>query len=98
MFGFLGVLLAAALLRDGAARARTEDLLPLLEERDAGALAFDDDGATWLGPRGPLHADGPALAAARVRGVTSFGSCSFEEPIADLRALGLLAPGGGDPG
>jgi hypothetical protein len=30
------------------------------------------------------------IAEARERFAHSFGSCSFEEPLADLRALGLL--------
>ncbi len=29
----------------------------------------------------------------RRQGMVSFGSCSFTEPIEDLEALGLLAPG-----
>ena len=87
MFGFLSVFLAAALLRAGAPAA---DLLPLLEERDPTALTFDATGASWTGARGTLRADVAAIAAARERGIASFGSCSFEEPVADLRALDLL--------
>jgi hypothetical protein len=90
MFGFVGVLLADALLRDGAA---ADDLVPLLEERDAAALAFDDDGAAWRsasGSRAAFRVGVDAIAAARARGLASFGSCSFEEPVAELRALGLL--------
>ena len=90
MFGFLNVLLAAAFLRAGADPAA---LLALLEERDPASLAADDAGVSWRGPAGVLRADGAALAAPRARGVASFGSCSFEEPVTELRALGLLPPG-----
>jgi len=40
---------------------------------------FDDHGLT-----------GEDFAAARLGFAISFGSCSFEEPVADLRELGLL--------
>jgi hypothetical protein len=78
MHGFLNVFLAAAMLEDAEA---------ILEERDPGALAFDDDGATWRDRR-VRTAD---LEAIRRDFATSFGSCSFEEPVADLRALGWLS-------
>jgi hypothetical protein len=87
MFGFLAVLLADALLRGGA---EERALLPLLEERDPRAFAFDDAGASWRGPHATLRAGVDAIAAARAGGLASFGSCSFEEPVAELRALGLL--------
>jgi hypothetical protein len=83
MYGFLAVFAAAALLRAGAAPA---DVAPLLEERDATALAFDDEALRWRGHA----ADVTTIAVTRARGLVSFGSCSFEEPVADLRALGLL--------
>jgi hypothetical protein len=78
MHGFLNVFLAAALLEhaDG-----------ILGETDPSAFSFDDDGATWRGHR--VTTD--ALRTMRRDFATSFGSCSFEEPIGDLRALGWLA-------
>lgn len=80
MFGFLNLFLVAAWLRvglDGAPAAR------LLEEADPGAFVFDDNGIEWRGRRLNMG----ALAAARDETIVSFGSCSFEEPIADLRSL-----------
>ena len=84
MFGFLNVFLAAALLRAGASLPEAESMLT---ERDPGALRFDDDGVEWRGIR--LTTD--ALRAARDAGAAvAFGSCSFREPVDDLKALGLL--------
>ena len=84
MYGFLNVFLAAALLRAGASLPEAE---AMLTERDPAALRFDDGGVEWRGVR--LTTD--ALRAAREAGaVVAFGSCSFREPVDDLRALGLL--------
>lgn len=77
MHGFLNVFLAAALL-DVA-----DDVLA---EEDAAAFAFDDDGASWRGRRVSTS----DLVKLRTEFATSFGSCSFEEPVADLRGLGWL--------
>lgn len=82
MFGYLNLFLTAAFmsrgLDDGSA-------LALLEERDASALRFDTEGVRWDGHL--LSADD--LRHAR-RQAVAFGSCSFREPVDDLRALGLL--------
>lgn len=77
MHGFLNVFLAAALLEhaDG-----------ILAENDPGAFAFNDDGASWRGHRVSTE----EIAAVRRDFATSFGSCSFEEPIHDLKELGWL--------
>ena len=72
--GFLNVLLATRATLDGVS---TGDVVTLLDERDGPTLA-----AT-------AEAHGDALLRTR-RWFTSFGSCSIEEPVADLRALGLV--------
>lgn len=77
MHGFLNVFMAAALL---------DHANEILREEDPQAFAFDDGGASWRGHR--VTTD--SLRAMRRDFATSFGSCSFEEPIADLRALGWL--------
>ncbi|AHG89865.1 hypothetical protein J421_2328 [Gemmatirosa kalamazoonensis] len=87
MHGFLNALAATALLADGHDAGAVQ---PLLEERDVGALAFDDGGLRWRG----LGAGLTAVRAAR-RAFASFGSCSFAEPVAELRALGLLPAAAG---
>lgn len=77
MYGFVNVFMAAAL------PAHAESIL--LED-DPRAFAFDDDAASWRGQA--VHtAD---LARVRSEFAISFGSCSFEEPLADLKELGWL--------
>ena len=77
MHGFVNVFLAAAMIEhaDG-----------ILAEQDASAFHFDDDGASWRGHRVSTR----DLITMRRELATSFGSCSFEEPIADLQELGWL--------
>jgi hypothetical protein len=78
MNGFVNLFMAAALI--GAA---DEEIL--LEENPR-AFSFDDEHASWH-----RHAAKTELLE-RVRRefAISFGSCSFEEPIADLKELGWL--------
>lgn len=77
MHGFVNVFLAAAMLDDAEA---------ILAEEDGAAFAFDDEGARW---RDRQVRNEELRAMRRTFGI-SFGSCSFEEPIADLKALGWL--------
>ena len=83
MFGFLNVFLAAADLYDGASPAEARDIL---NETDAAAFHFDDDGVVWRGRR----ISTARLAEARADGAVSYGSCSFAEPVEHLQALELL--------
>ena len=83
MFGFLNVFLAAAFAREGLPAAELE---PLLEERDPSVIVFDEDGVTWRAHRLTTV----SLARARREGLTAIGSCSFSEPVDELRAMGLL--------
>lgn len=76
MHGFLNVFLAAAM---------TEDAEAILRESDKSAFTFDDDGAAWRSRRVTID----ELKAMREFAI-SFGSCSFEEPIGDLKELGWL--------
>jgi hypothetical protein len=85
MYGFLNVFLAAALLHAGVVK-RESEVVPLLEERDARSIIVDDAGITWRGHR----VDRAAIRAARRTFAGSFGSCSFEEPVADLQSLNLI--------
>jgi hypothetical protein len=83
MHGFLNVLVAAAL---ADAHGLDDDrVTEVLEESSPREFAFSDDAITWRGLR-----VGPAHLGASSRLGRSFGSCSFEEPLDDLRALGLL--------
>lgn len=77
MHGFLNVFLAAA-LPDYAEH--------ILREENARAFAFDDGGFWWR----DLRVATDEIARVRQELFISFGSCSFEEPIADLKELGWL--------
>jgi hypothetical protein len=81
MHGFLNVCVAAALLATGTPPS---PLVAVLEETDARAFRFDDGGITWREHRAGLE----AVHRARER-LMAFGSCSFEEPVEELQALGL---------
>lgn len=83
MHGFLNVFLAAALIQEGLPASEAERLL--LEERPQ-AFVLDGDGLGWEGHR--IGAE--TLARARQGFALGFGSCSFEEPVHDLRVLGFL--------
>lgn len=82
MFGFLNVMLAVAGIHAGFG---DDELLALLEERDNHAAKLCADGVHWRSRALGLD----ALERAR-ESMAAFGSCSFREPIADLRAQGVL--------
>ena len=83
MFGFLNVFLAAGLAHAGADR---REVSSLLDEREPASLHFTGSGVSWR--RRELSID--QLTSARRTFALSFGSCSFDEPLGDLRALALL--------
>jgi hypothetical protein len=83
MHGFLNLFLAAAFLRAGMEPQRA---VQLLDEYSEEALRFDSDGVNWREAWLPRA----ELIVARRESSISFGSCSFTEPIDDLRSLGLL--------
>jgi hypothetical protein len=83
MHGFLNVLGAAVL---GLEHDWTEkQIAEMLEEEDAAAFSFSDDFFAWRDWR--IATDRVAIHRELV---TSLGSCSFDEPRDDLRALKLL--------
>jgi hypothetical protein len=77
MFGFLNVFLAATLLRGSLS---DDDARALLEETDESAFTIGDQSIGWR----DHIADLDAIVAARLRAATSFGSCSFREPVDEL--------------
>ena len=83
MHGFLNVFAAAAFAGGGAPAA---DLEAVLREEDAAAFRLDEDGLSWR----HLRVSTAELARSRRDFASSFGSCSFAEPVADLRSLGVL--------
>jgi hypothetical protein len=83
MFGFLNLLLAAAFAAVGLGPT---DVVEVLTEANRSAFRFEKDGVTWRGRHMPID----SLAETRAILALSFGSCSFNEPIDELKALGLL--------
>jgi hypothetical protein len=83
MHGFVNVFLAAAFAWH---RADLTTVLKILSETDAGTFQFRNDEARWR----DRSLTTEQVAASRREFAHSFGSCSFEEPIADLRELGWL--------
>ena len=84
MYGYVNVFLAAAFLRQGMME---EDATTLLTEQDAAAIRFLPGGVRWRDHT--ISSD--AIHDARERVATSFGSCSFREPVDELRELVSLA-------
>lgn len=83
MHGFLNLACAAILLHFGGAAGQA---IEILEEEDPGAWRISAEG---IGCRGLLWSTGQ-IRMMREEFFVSFGSCSFEEPIGDLEALGWL--------
>ena len=87
MHGFVNVFLAAALVEASAGGAHATGLahvVRLLDEDDAAAFSFSDEGARWR----DIGISEAAITSSRARAGLSFGSCSFDEPLAELRDLG----------
>jgi hypothetical protein len=82
MYGYLNVFLAAAFLQAGLA---PDEALDVLRERDAAAFQFGDQGLAWRGRQ-----LGTAQIAQARQLAIAFGSCSFREPVDDLKTLDLL--------
>jgi hypothetical protein len=82
MYGFLNVLLCTAALIGDAGETVAAGLL---EERDPSSVRFDETGAHWRTTTLPTD----VLDRAR-ESMVAFGSCSFAEPLDDLRRLQLL--------
>jgi hypothetical protein len=84
MHGFLNLLAAAVIAH--AEAAGEQELIAVLREEDPTAFRLSDGEFAVHG-----HVmDPPAIAAARDRLFTGYGSCSFSEPVEDLQALGFL--------
>lgn len=84
MHGFLNVFLGAALAQ--SKRLDADALRRVLEESDGTAFRFGRELVTWQS----LGLDCLQLAHTRETFALSYGSCSFDEPVQELRALGLI--------
>lgn len=82
--GFLNLFVAAVALHAGALEpARVAEVLG---EHDPRAFVVDPLHVSWR----EVRVEAEAVAAAREH-VVGYGSCSFDEPVNDLRALGIIA-------
>ena len=88
MHGYLNLFLAAALAWDLAGKgivtqATRDKVRDILEENDPQAFTLNDDGALWRG----LSIGNAVLLDSRQKFLSSFGTCSFLEPMQELRRL-----------
>ena len=83
MHGFINLFFAAALVYFGGDADEAERVLM---EEDAGAWDIRGDEIGWSTWRWSTA----QVREVRQKSMTSFGSCSFEEPIRDLEVLGWL--------
>lgn len=84
MHGFLNFFCASAL-----ASARELDeagIAAILRDDDPAHFRFSSEGLEWQ----QLSVPNQQIEHVRSNGALSFGSCSFEEPVEDLRTLGLF--------
>lgn len=84
MHGYLNVFIAGALAR--AHRLDTATISQILGETEAEAFVLEEDRVGWR----DLTIDRARFLRCRESFCLSYGSCSFSEPLQDLRALGLL--------
>jgi hypothetical protein len=83
MHGFVNLALSAAFARAGWSAGQ---LTEVLAEPSPSAFRFESHSASWRGH----HLPHEALRVCRAEFLISFGSCSFEEPIEELRTAGWL--------
>ena len=83
MHGFLNVFLASAMASEGREH---EEIVTMLLDDDATNFSATEDAVQWRKRRFSLE----SLHKLRAEFAISFGSCSFEEPLSDLRELGIL--------
>ena len=81
--GFLNLFGAAVLAH--ACRLNEDQVRQVLEDEDSTHFVFTEEGFRW----GDFQATTAEVRAARETAL-GFGSCSFDEPREDLRALGWL--------
>lgn len=84
MHGFLNVLLMTGFARESF---RVSLLEEIMEEEFEEVFEFHEGGLSW---RGSHVLSLSHLERLRSKGMHSFGSCSFDEPVADLQEMGIL--------
>jgi hypothetical protein len=83
MHGFLNVLLATLVARDGADAITVE---AVIGEEDAAVFRVDEETIRWR----DRFFDIASIEAMRREGFVAYGSCSIAEPVEDLTAMGVL--------
>lgn len=84
MHGFLNMLLMTGFARESF---RVSLLEEIMEEEFEEVFQFTDRGVRWR----DIHTlSNSHLGWLRQKGMQSFGSCSFDEPVSDLQKLGIL--------
>ena len=84
MHGFLNLFLMSGFAREGYKVNFLEDVM---EEEFDEVFRFEDHAVTW---RDEFSLNTWQIEHLRKTGIQSFGSCSFDEPVADLQKLGIL--------
>ena len=84
MHGFLNLFLMTGFAREGY---RPSLLGDVMEEEFDEVFRFADQSVSW---RNEHRLNIWQVESLRKKGIHSFGSCSFDEPIADLQRLGIL--------
>ena len=84
MHGFLNLFLMTGFVREGFRPTLIEEVM---EEEFEEVFRFEDQTVTW---REDYSLNIRQIENLRQKGIQSFGSCSFDEPIADLQKLGIL--------
>jgi hypothetical protein len=83
MHGFLNLFMMAGFAREGYKVSFLEDVM---EEEFDEVFRFEEHAAMWRDFKLNLH----QIEILRKYGLQSFGSCSFDEPVADLQKMGIL--------
>ena len=84
MHGFLNLFLMTGFAREGYKVSVLEEVM---EEEFGEVFRFENHAAVW---RENYRLNILHLERVRAFGIQSFGSCSFDEPVADLQKLGIL--------
>jgi hypothetical protein len=84
MHGFLNLFVMTGFAREGFKVSVLEDVM---EDEFGEVFRFEEHSATW---RDNFSLNTRQIEILRKTGIQSFGSCSFDEPVADLQKLGIL--------
>lgn len=84
MHGFVNLFVASCIALE---RAPFEEIEAVLAEQAEGAFTVAASGLSWRG----RECDVQSMERARRTGLISYGSCSVDEPVEDLTAMGWLA-------